>query len=519
MLEDILRTRVMVKSSMKRVKEAAPFDMGRYQTLFSQQMSLKMVANCTYGYTSASFSGRMPCCDIADAIVDTARATLERAIKIIETHRFDGHEAPLSVIYGDTDSCFVHAPGRTLREAFSLGREIARVVTANNPAPVELCFEKVLMPSVYMAKKRYVGYSFEKEGDIPAPREGCAPPAHTAPSLLCKGAELVRRDVCGLARKLFEETVRLCFDASLRATLESVPLSVPELQQSFFSLLERRVSLIFRGGVNVLDYVLAKEVRMGTYSPGGTLPASARVAAKRAARDPGYVVHHGERVQYLVVNGPKVSRLCDLVVSPDEFYRDKTLSINVEYYIVKQVLPAIARFVYPALRFGLPAYRAGPPSSSTVLCRRLWLVQCVLCALRPRPVRSLFAWGLRLRQPQQHRPPRVDRVLLFVVCPKAALVGTHLYVTLTSNRENCINCGSYIPRGSGSSLCPTCLSKDYASGASARLVFVGARKERKRFALSRICRQCYSSVCAHLAASDMEDWCSSTECPVWYDKR
>jgi hypothetical protein len=34
--------------------------------------------NVTYGYTGASFSGRMPCVEIADSIVQTGRETLEK---------------------------------------------------------------------------------------------------------------------------------------------------------------------------------------------------------------------------------------------------------------------------------------------------------------------------------------------------------------------------------------------------------------------------------------------------------
>ncbi len=45
--------------------------------LNSRQIGLKMIANVTYGYTGASFSGRMPCIDIADSIVQMARETLE----------------------------------------------------------------------------------------------------------------------------------------------------------------------------------------------------------------------------------------------------------------------------------------------------------------------------------------------------------------------------------------------------------------------------------------------------------
>lgn len=43
----------------------------------SRQLGLKLIANVTYGYAGASFSGRMPCCDIADAIVITGREILE----------------------------------------------------------------------------------------------------------------------------------------------------------------------------------------------------------------------------------------------------------------------------------------------------------------------------------------------------------------------------------------------------------------------------------------------------------
>lgn len=34
----------------------------------------------TYGYASASFSGRMPMAELADAIVSTGKATLLRAV-------------------------------------------------------------------------------------------------------------------------------------------------------------------------------------------------------------------------------------------------------------------------------------------------------------------------------------------------------------------------------------------------------------------------------------------------------
>jgi hypothetical protein len=47
------------------------------------------------------------------------------------------------VVYGDTDSLFVALPGRSREQAFKIGNDIADTVTAMNPKPVKLKFEKV----------------------------------------------------------------------------------------------------------------------------------------------------------------------------------------------------------------------------------------------------------------------------------------------------------------------------------------------------------------------------------------
>lgn len=78
--------------------------------------------------------------ELADAIVATARATLEATIQLINDHP----TWRARVVYGDTDSVFVHLPGRTREQAFAVGSEMAATVTARNPSPVKLKFEKVI---------------------------------------------------------------------------------------------------------------------------------------------------------------------------------------------------------------------------------------------------------------------------------------------------------------------------------------------------------------------------------------
>lgn len=47
---------------------------------------LKLIANVTYGYTAANFSGRMPCVEVGDSVVAKGRETLERAIKLVNNN-------------------------------------------------------------------------------------------------------------------------------------------------------------------------------------------------------------------------------------------------------------------------------------------------------------------------------------------------------------------------------------------------------------------------------------------------
>ena len=96
MLKEILETRVMVKAALKRAK--ANDDKAAVRLLDARQFGLKMIANVTYGYTSASATGRMPCSAVADSIVQTARETLERTIRTINNSGAKWDHA--HVVYG-----------------------------------------------------------------------------------------------------------------------------------------------------------------------------------------------------------------------------------------------------------------------------------------------------------------------------------------------------------------------------------------------------------------------------------
>ena len=308
MLGEILETRVMVKSGMKVDKQ----DKTLQQLLNNRQLALKLLANVTYGYTSGSFSGRMPCSEIADSIVQTARETLEKAIALIHSVERWGAE----VVYGDTDSLFVYLKGRTKDQAFDIGNEIAKAVTDVNPRPVKLKFEKVYFPCILLAKKRYVGFKYESKEQI-------------EPEFDAKGIETVRRDGTPAEQKIEETALKILFRTA----------NLSQVKRYF----QQQCTKIMLGKISVQDFCFAKEVKLGTYADKGPPPPGALISTKRMLEDPRLEPQYGERVPYVVVTGAPGARLIDRCVAPEQLLKEEGGELDAEYYITKNLIPPLER--------------------------------------------------------------------------------------------------------------------------------------------------------------------------------
>ncbi|KAJ3855937.1 hypothetical protein EV368DRAFT_33584 [Lentinula lateritia] len=308
MLTELLDTRVMVKQAMKGYKH----DKGLTRVLNARQLGLKYIANVTYGYTSASFSGRMPAVEMADSIVQSGRETLEKAIALVHETKRWGAE----VVYGDTDSMFIYMQGKTREQAFRIGHEIADAVTALNPAPVKLKFEKVYHPCVLMAKKRYVGFKYENVDD-------------KEPVFEAKGIETVRRDGIAAQQKMTENCLKILFRTQDLSKVKEY------CYDSWTKILENKAP--------VQDFIFAKEVKMGTYSDKGPPPPGVAVAARRTLLDPGDEPQYGERVPYVIARGEPGSKLVDRATDPLEFLRNPHTQLDATYYISRVLIPPLER--------------------------------------------------------------------------------------------------------------------------------------------------------------------------------
>ncbi|RAH43423.1 DNA-directed DNA polymerase zeta catalytic subunit REV3 [Aspergillus brunneoviolaceus CBS 621.78] len=455
MLAEILETRVMVKTGMKADKD----DKTLQRLLNNRQLALKLIANVTYGYTSASFSGRMPCSEIADSIVQSGRETLEKAIAFIHSVERWGAE----VVYGDTDSLFVYLKGRTRDQAFTIGEEIAQAVTKINPHPVKLKFEKVYHPCVLLAKKRYVGFKYEHRDQ-------------TEPDFDAKGIETVRRDGTPAEQKIEEKALKLLFRT---ADLSQV--------KAYF---QAQCAKIMHGRVSVQDFCFAREVKLGTYSDRGLPPPGALLSARRMAADPRAEPQYGERVPYLVVAGAPGSRLIDRCVAPETLLHDATLDLDADYYITKNLIPPLER-IFNLVGANVRQWYDEMPKVQRI--RRL-----------PELSHLAATGGSALLPSNNNNAPR-----------------TGLRKTLESylKSSTCLVCKSKLEAAeaaatatgaSASPLCAECLRRPHLPLFD--LVGRQRQAERKVTELERICLSCMG------VSFGEEVRCDSKDCPVFYSR-
>ncbi|KAM0954326.1 putative DNA-directed DNA polymerase [Dioscorea sansibarensis] len=454
LLDEILSTRIMIKKAIKKLSTSQQV---LHRIFNSRQLALKLIANVTYGYTAAGFSGRMPCAELADSIVQCGRITLETAISFVNNH--DKWKA--RVVYGDTDSMFVLLKGRSVVEAFKIGNEIASAITAMNPDPVTLKMEKVYSPCFLLTKKRYVGYSFES-------------PDQKNPKFDAKGIETVRRDTCPAVAKTLEKSLRIFFEHKNIYKVKSY--------------LERQWTRILVGRVSLQDFVFAKEVRLGTYSTrAASLPPAAIVATKVMRIDPRAVPHYGERVPYIVIHGEPGARLIDMVVHPSEVLDiNSPYRLNDLYYITKQIIPALQRM------FGLVSADLNQ-----------WFSEL------PRPVRPTLSKSYSSAAHSGSWPGCEDNEIALENSKKAMAKRSRIDTYYIS--KYCTICGEL---GQASAyFCPNCLKN--SSLIVNTVVGRTSKLEREIQHLAEICNHCGGG--DWIVESGVK--CTSLACAVYYERR
>ncbi|KAJ8727406.1 hypothetical protein PYW07_001525 [Mythimna separata] len=356
LLRRILAARQAVKKNMKvQTDEAVK------KAMHSRQLGLKLIANVTYGYTAANFSGRMPCVEVGDSVVSKGRETLERAIKMVR----ESTQWNAKVIYGDTDSMFVLVPGGTRAEAFEIGQQIADAVTADNPSPVALKLEKVYQPCILQTKKRYVGYMYESA-------------EQQKPVYEAKGIETVRRDGCPAGVKLLQRALCELFDTG----------DMSRVKRSVMAVLSRLAD----GTLPPQDLFFTREYHGAAgYRPGASAPPN-EIAKRLMSHDRRAAPRSGWRVAWQVTAGAPGAPLVRLARTPAELVRDPTLQAHKTYYAARVLLPPLHRCLsllgvdvfkwWNEVGYSREIQQRESRRAGVGIARYMWRERCAVCGAR-----------------------------------------------------------------------------------------------------------------------------------------
>jgi len=326
-LKNLLERRVETKNRMKSA------DSGEYRVLDATQNALKILLNSFYGYSGYA-RARLYSLVLANAVTSFGRKNIletkeliDKSIKEIDLP--DGSHFLLSVVYGDTDSVFVRITQDggegdgggevSLDDAESIGRTVAGMVSAELPDPMELEFESVVRRAIFIAKKRYALWVFEKSGD------------GWKDSIKVKGMETVRRDWCGLTSKTLNRVLELVLKEG----------RVDDAVEFVRGVVDRVRNLdVQRDSDLIEDLILTRRYTKKKESYKNKQP-HITVVEKMRGRG-GVVPAIGDRVPFVIVAGKGL--FVDSAEDP-EYVKEHNLSLDVDYYINKQILPPVERIL------------------------------------------------------------------------------------------------------------------------------------------------------------------------------
>lgn len=286
LLSEIVDKRKEAKSEWKKNKSAISY---------ARSNAYKLLANATFGYQGfygARYYSR-----------EAAAATLAYVRKLIHDTMKTISGAGFKIIYGDTDSIAFLRGEKSKKEI----RDFLKKINESFPGIIELDLEGFFDRGIFVAKR---------DSKIGAKKKYAL--IEDNGKIKIRGFETVRRDWCGLARKLQDKVLR----DILKKGDEKVALK--EILDVVSRLKKRRVDLS--------DLVIKTKMKREVSD---YVSAGPHVAAAKKMIAKGENVEVGTFVEYYVGEGTS-KKVGDRV-----FLRGEGVNYDVEYYLKKQVLPAV----------------------------------------------------------------------------------------------------------------------------------------------------------------------------------
>jgi DNA polymerase elongation subunit (family B) len=198
-----------------------------------------------------------------------------------------------------------------LEMTIEIAQDAAKLCTQYLKPPMELSYEKTLMPFILLSKKRYVGMLYETD-----PNKG---------KLKYMGLSLKRRDSCDYLKDVYGGILNILMDT---LQTNNIQLAITFLEQSLNNLVD--------GNVNMDKLTITKALR-GDYKNPHTI--GHKVLADRIGkRDPGNKPKPGDRMKFaFIVNDQPKALMGDKIETP-EYILENKLKLDYTHYITNQLM-------------------------------------------------------------------------------------------------------------------------------------------------------------------------------------
>ena len=206
-----------------------------------------------------------------------------------------------------------------LEMTIEIAQDAAKLCTKWLKPPMELSYEKTLMPFILLSKKRYVGMLYEED-----PNKG---------KLKYMGLSIKRRDSCDYLKDVYGGILNILMkDNNLHSAT---------------NFLKKSLNDLIEGNVPMDKLTITKALRSDYKNP---LQIGHKVLADRIGkRDPGNKPKPGDRMKFVfVVNNDNKALMGEKIETP-EFIISNKMPIDYSHYITNQLMKPLQQLFGLAL--------------------------------------------------------------------------------------------------------------------------------------------------------------------------
>jgi DNA polymerase elongation subunit (family B) len=206
-----------------------------------------------------------------------------------------------------------------LEITIEIAQDVAKLCTKYLKPPMELSYEKTLMPFILLSKKRYVGMLYETDAN-----KG---------KMKYMGLSIKRRDSCDYLKDTY-------------GGILNILMREYDIQKAIH-FFDQSMENLIAGNVSMEKLMLTKQLKSEYKNP--MQQAHWVLSDRIGKRDPGNKPKSGDRMKYLFICNPNKGALQGEKIETPEYIIANSLKIDYMYYITNQLMKPLQQLFGLAL--------------------------------------------------------------------------------------------------------------------------------------------------------------------------